>query len=286
LAFPSLTVEDLTVFLGNTPITQGLSLTLQDGEFVAIIGVSGCGKTTFLRTIAGLIPPSSGTIMLYGEPITGPEARVSMVFQHFGLFPWKTVEKNVSDGIDVQNRRDDDGRVDRLLATMHLEGSRKKYPYQLSGGMKQRAGIARALCMEPQLLLLDEPLSAVDAITREELQGEVLNLWERQSHMNALLVTHDLDEAIMMADRVVVFAGPPAHIILDVRVPIERPRDPRSIRAHPEYAQLRAKLWSTLQEANQASTGAILTQSQETGGVPTQPQSTAPASSSRSRGAS
>lgn len=250
MAQPSLLVENLEVTLGEATIVEDMTLSCADGEFVAIIGTSGCGKTTLLRTIAGLLTPVSGRILLYDQPITRPEARVAMVFQHFGLFPWKTVEKNVAYGLDVQKRPDLDGRVDRLLAMMHLEDSRKKYPYQLSGGMKQRAGIARALCMEPELLLLDEPLSAVDAITRETLQAEVLQLWERQTHMNAVLVTHDLDEAILMADRVVVLTGPPAQIVLEIVVPIERPRDLRAIRSHPEYANLRAQLWETLQKSN------------------------------------
>jgi len=250
LAHPSLLVENLEVHLGEATIMENISLAIADGEFVAIIGISGCGKTTLLRAIAGLIPKVSGRILLHDQPITGPEARVAMVFQHFGLFPWKTVEKNVTYGLDVQKRPDTDGRVDRLLEMMHLADARRKYPFQLSGGMKQRAGIARALCMGPALLLLDEPLSAVDAITREVLQAEVLQMWERQTHMNAILVTHDLDEAILMADRVVVLGGPPAQILLEVVVPIERPRNPRTIRAHPEYAPLRAKLWETLQRTN------------------------------------
>ncbi|GAA3946810.1 ABC transporter ATP-binding protein [Microbacterium soli] len=247
MAHASLVADDLEVHLGDTTIMQHMSLRAEEGEFVAIIGTSGCGKTTLLRTIAGLIPHHNGTITLHDTPILGPEDRVAMVFQHFGLFPWKTVEKNVSYGLDVLGRPDPDGRVDRLLEMMHLTESRRKYPFQLSGGMKQRAGIARALCMEPELLLLDEPLSAVDAITREILQAEILHMWDGQSDMNALLVTHDLDEAILMADRIVVLGGPPTRVLLETKVPIERPRNPRTIRSHPEYAPLRARLWETLQ---------------------------------------
>ena len=253
MAKPSLLVDDLEVRFGETTIMEHMSVSIADGEFVAIIGTSGCGKTTLLRTIAGLLPRSSGQILLNEQPIVGPEARVAMVFQHFGLFPWKTVEKNVTYGLDVQNKPDPDGRVNRLLEMMHLADARKKYPFQLSGGMKQRAGIARALCMDPDLLLLDEPLSAVDAITREILQAEVLQMWERQSHMNAILVTHDLDEAILMADRVIVLGGPPARTLLEVVVPIERPRNPRTIRAHPQYAPLRSQLWETLQATSAAT---------------------------------
>lgn len=248
MAQASLLVDDLEVHLGTATIMEHMSLKIAEGEFVAIIGTSGCGKTTLLRTIAGLIPHEAGRIVLNGKRMVGPESRVAMVFQHFGLFPWKTVEKNVSYGLDVIKRPDPDGRVDRLLEMMHLSDSRRKYPFQLSGGMKQRAGIARALCMDPQLLLLDEPLSAVDAITREVLQGEILQMWDRQSGMNALLVTHDLDEAILMADRIIVLGGPPTTVLLEAAVPIERPRDPRTIRADPHYAPLRARLWETLQD--------------------------------------
>ncbi|MEO6943139.1 MAG: ABC transporter ATP-binding protein [Lacisediminihabitans sp.] len=256
MAQVSLLVENLEVHLGQATIMKDMSLSISEGEFVAIIGTSGCGKTTLLRTIAGLLDRTAGDIVLHGRPITGPEARVAMVFQHFGLFPWKTVEKNVAYGLDVQQLPDPDGRVDRLLEMMHLATSRRKYPFQLSGGMKQRAGIARALCMEPELLLLDEPLSAVDAITREVLQEEILQMWDRQTRMNALLVTHDLDEAILMADRIVVLGGPPAEVLLEVVVPIARPRDTRTIRADPEYAPLRAKLWETLQRTNDAANAA------------------------------
>ena len=255
MAHASLIVDDLEVHLGSATIMKHMSLQVAAGEFVAIIGTSGCGKTTLLRTVAGLIPHAEGRIMLHERPITGPESRVAMVFQHFGLFPWKTVEKNVSYGLDVIQRPDKDGRVDRLLEMMHLADSRRKYPFQLSGGMKQRAGIARALCMDPELLLLDEPLSAVDAITREVLQDEILQMWDGQSNMNALLVTHDLDEAILMADRIIVLGGPPTEVLLEAVVPIDRPRDPRTIRANPEYAPLRERLWETLQHTSRRPTG-------------------------------
>ena len=243
----SLEVEGVRVQFKNNVIIDGLSLTVDDDEFVSIVGRSGCGKTTFLRAIGGLLPQARiGRSELHGRPLTPPEPRVAMVFQHFGLFPWKTVEQNIRYGLEVQGRKDDHGRIDHLLGVMNLSPAREKYPYQLSGGMKQRAGIARALCLQPELLLLDEPLSAVDAITREVMQKEVIGLLQEERR-TALLVTHDLDEAIIMSDRIIVLGGPPARVLLDIRSPIERPRDLSSVRSHPDYLPLRKQLWETLQ---------------------------------------
>jgi NitT/TauT family transport system ATP-binding protein len=260
LAHSSVVVEDLSVRLGGRCILEDLSLSIGNGQFVAIVGTSGGGKTTLLRALAGLLPAERpNCIHLDGTPVDGPDERIAMVFQHFGLFPWKTVEQNVRYGLDVQGRPDVDGRVDRLLAMMHLEHCRKQYPHQLSGGMKQRVGIARALVMEPQLLLLDEPFSAVDAITREDLHTEVLQLWERQERMNAVLVTHDLDEAILMADRIVVLCGPPGRIILDVDNPISRPRDIQEIRGNADYISTRRRLWDALKNRTDGATAAPTT---------------------------
>jgi ABC-type nitrate/sulfonate/bicarbonate transport system ATPase subunit len=186
-------------------------------------------------------------VRLDGENVVGPTPRISMVFQHFGLFPWKTVRSNVEYGLRVQGRSGYTERVDELLEIMNLTHAQHRYPHQLSGGMKQRVGIARALSMEPELLLLDEPFSAVDAITREVLQNEVLQLWERNEHMSAMLITHDVDEALLMADRIVVIAGPPGRIALEVPVSIPRPRTARSVRSHESYPDLREKLWDALQ---------------------------------------
>ncbi len=243
----SLEVTNVRVQFNQSVILDDLSLAVEDDEFVSIVGTSGCGKTTLLRSIAGLLPQARIDGMeLHGTPLRTPEPRVAMVFQHFGLFPWKSVEENIRYGLDVQGRTDRHHRIDELLEVMNLAAARKKYPYQLSGGMKQRVGIARALCLEPELLLLDEPLSAVDAITREVMQKEVLGIIERETR-TALLVTHDLDEAIIMSDRIIVLGGPPARVLLDVRSPIPRPRDLASVRSHPDYLPLRNQLWETLQ---------------------------------------
>jgi NitT/TauT family transport system ATP-binding protein len=244
---PKVVVDHLSVSLGGNHILDGIDLSVAEHEFVCIIGTSGGGKTTLLRTVAGLLPPAGGSVRLDGEHVVGPTPRISMVFQHFGLFPWKTVRSNVEYGLRVQGRSGYTERVDELLEIMNLTHAQHRYPHQLSGGMKQRVGIARALSMEPELLLLDEPFSAVDAITREVLQNEVLQLWERNEHMSAMLITHDVDEALLMADRIVVIAGPPGRIALEVPVSIPRPRTARSVRSHESYPDLREKLWDALQ---------------------------------------
>jgi NitT/TauT family transport system ATP-binding protein len=246
---PKVCVDHISVRLAGNQILEDITLDLAAHEFLCIIGTSGGGKTTLMRSVAGLLPTSAGTVLLDGAPVLEPTPRIAMVFQQFGLFPWKTVRSNVEYGLRVQGRLDDAARerIDRLLRIMNLAHVEDRYPHQLSGGMKQRVGIARALCVEPELLLLDEPFSAVDAITREVLQNEVLELWERDSAMTGMLITHDIDEAILMADRVVVIAGPPGRVALEVPVGIPRPRTARAVRSHPDYPDLRETLWNSLQ---------------------------------------
>ena len=173
-----------------------------------------------------------------------------MIFQHFGLFPWKTVRANIAYGLSVQGRRDEDGAITRLLDVMGLTEHAARYPYELSGGMQQRVGLARALAVRPEVLLLDEPFSAVDAITREMLQGELIRLWEdpQRRRTSAILVTHDLDEAILLGDRIIVLGGTPGRVRLHLEVPIPRPRAPQDLRFYPAYPQLRRQLWDALQD--------------------------------------
>jgi NitT/TauT family transport system ATP-binding protein len=174
-----------------------------------------------------------------------------MIFQHFGLFPWKTVRANIAYGLSVQGRRDEDDTVTGLLEMMGLTEHAMRYPYELSGGMQQRVGLARALAVRPEVLLLDEPFSAVDAITREMLQSELIRLWDdpQRRRTTAILVTHDLDEAILLGDHIVVLGGAPGHLRLHLEVPITRPRTPQGLRFHPVYPQLRRQLWEALQDS-------------------------------------
>jgi NitT/TauT family transport system ATP-binding protein len=169
-----------------------------------------------------------------------------MVFQHFGLFPWKTVRSNVAYGLRAAGRPADRERIALLLATLGLGDVAGRYPAQLSGGMKQRVGFARALITEPELLLLDEPFSSLDAITRESLQNEVLRIWEADGRLTTVLVTHDLDEALLMADRIVVITGPPGQVTFELPVGLPRPRDAQEIRAHKDYPWMRKLLWDAL----------------------------------------
>ena len=242
-----LVLDSVSVMLGGARVLDRVSLTVCQRELVCVIGTSGGGKTTLLRTIAGILPPISGRVTLGGTPVLAPTPRMAMVFQHFGLFPWKTVRANVAYGLEVQGRRDALGRVQRLLDALHLGDAAEQYPAQLSGGMRQRVGIARALAVEPELLLLDEPFSSVDALTRERLQNEVLRLWDRSQGMSAVMVTHDIDEAILMADRILVIAGPPGHVRDELTIDLPRPRNAQDVRSHPSYPGLRKRLWDALE---------------------------------------
>jgi NitT/TauT family transport system ATP-binding protein len=248
VATPYLVLDRVRVVIGAATILEGVTATVSKREFVCVIGTSGGGKTTLLRTIAGLLPLAEGTITLGGAPVTGPSGKAAMVFQHFGLFPWKTVRSNVAYGLSVRGRPLPPGRVDHLLDMMGLTRVAGYYPAQLSGGMKQRVGIARALAVEPELLLLDEPFSSLDAITRERLQEEVLRLWDGDDRMTALLVTHDIDEAILMGDRVVVLSGPPGRVTASIDIRLPRPRTAADIRDHPDYPGLRRSLWDALND--------------------------------------
>ncbi|HVR89269.1 MAG TPA: ABC transporter ATP-binding protein [Candidatus Limnocylindria bacterium] len=238
------------VFLDGAVVAfRELSLDVREREVVSIVGPSGCGKTTLLRCIAGLTRLSDGSIAVGGLTVDGPPDGVSMVFQHFGLLPWKTVWDNAAFGLAMahapaQRIRD---RVGHYLELVGLAGSERRYPYQLSGGMQQRAGLVRALAMDPQVLLMDEPFAALDAQTRETLQEELLRIMAIEGERKTVVfVTHSIDEAIILGDRVVVTTTRPARVREIVRVPYGWPRDTTAIRADPRFAELREHIWSQL----------------------------------------
>lgn len=238
---------------GALEVFRGIDLEAGDHEIVAIVGPSGCGKTTLLRCIDGLLTVDSGEVVVDSERVTSPIAGVAMVFQHFGLFPWKTVYDNVAYGLRMAgtSRAEIARRVPHFIQLVGLKGFEKAYPYQMSGGMQQRCGLARALAIEPRVLLMDEPFAAVDAQTREILQFELLRIWE-QRPTTMLFVTHSIEEAVLMGDRVVVLKGRPSHIHEIVAIDLPRPRNRDTLRK-PRFAELREQVWSTLMDEARAA---------------------------------
>lgn len=204
-------------------VLHDVSLSIDAGTFVCIVGPSGCGKTTLLRIATRIVTAESGIVLLDGSEHYATGKDVAMVFQNYGLFPWQTVERNVSFGLRVQNESRAMHRARPYLARVGLEQFGSFYPHELSGGMQQRVGLARALACTPRVLLLDEPFAAVDAMIREELQGLVLEVW-REQQMTAVFVTHDIGEAVYLADRVIVMSASPGRIIADIPIPLPRPR--------------------------------------------------------------
>ena len=229
-----------------------ISLTVAAGEMVALIGPSGCGKSTLLRLLAGLDQPTAGELRIGNEPITGPSAERGLIFQDPNLFPWLTVRRNVQAGLVarglLRQRRQE---VEEFLRLVGLEGFADLYPHQLSGGMAQRAALARALVNHPRVLLLDEPLGALDQFTRMRLQDEVLRVWKARG-TTMLLVTHDIDEAIYMSDRIALMTPRPGRIERLLDVPLPRPRQRNS----PQFLELRATILELLHFAGQAGEGA------------------------------
>jgi NitT/TauT family transport system ATP-binding protein len=241
-----LVVENACLRFGPLEVLNNLSLKVGGTEIVSIVGPSGCGKTTLLRCVGGLSQLNGGNIRIDGQVVEKPLPSVSMVFQHFGLFPWKTLWSNIAYGLVLRRtpKEEIERRVGDAIELVGLRGFEKSYPHQLSGGMQQRAGLARALVMEPRLLLMDEPFSAIDAQTREQLQFELLRIWDaRPTAM--MFVTHALDEAVLMGDRVVVLAGRPAHVRAVRKVDLPRPRD-RSVVSNPTFIGLREQVWHDL----------------------------------------
>jgi NitT/TauT family transport system ATP-binding protein len=226
----------------------GVSLQIMDGEFVSIVGPSGCGKTTFLSVVDGLIPATGGRILVDGEVVTRPGPDRAVVFQDASLLPWRTVQGNVVYGLECQNVNASEAnkRAQHFIDMVGLGGFEHHYPYELSGGMQQRVNLARALVMDPKILLMDEPFASLDAQTREVMQEELLQIW-RRAEKTVLFVTHQIDEAIYLSDRVVVFSGRPGKVKEIIRVDIERPRK-LSIKRDPRFHAIEDTIWSLIED--------------------------------------
>jgi len=241
----SIRVRGLAKRYGELTVFADVDLELRSREIVALVGPSGCGKTTLLRCIDGLIP-CEGEVTIDGKRVIEPPPGVAMVFQHFGLFPWKTVYDNVAYGLRMAGASSAEiaQRVPGFITLVGLAAFEHAYPYQMSGGMQQRCGLARALAIEPSVLLMDEPFAAVDAQTREILQFELLRIWEERP-TTMLFVTHSIEEAVLMGDRVVVLKGRPARVDQDIAIDLPRPRT-RATLSLPRFSELREQVWGNL----------------------------------------
>jgi NitT/TauT family transport system ATP-binding protein len=230
-------------------ILDGVSLSLERGELVCLLGPSGCGKSTLLRIIAGLIPADSGEARIGGTPITRPGRDRSMVFQQSNLFPWRTALGNVMFGLHMHGVPRTE-RIEKARHYLELVGLRdfaQYYPSQLSGGMQQRVNLARALAVQPEILLMDEPFAALDAQTRESMQEELLRIWSLHQH-TIFFVTHDIEEALFLADRVLIMSSRPGRIVHEVSVPFDRPRS-ESLRSKAPFAEWRGTINTLLKQA-------------------------------------
>lgn len=229
------------------------SVAVEPGEFVSIVGPSGCGKSTFLAIVDGLVKPTSGRIELDGQAIEAVTSRRAMVFQEASLFPWFTVERNVGYGLECRGTKKSEiaRRVIPLTQMVGLAGFEGHYPHELSGGMQQRANLARALAVNPEILLMDEPLSSLDAQTREIMQGELLRIWDH-THQMVLFVTHQIDEAAYLSDRILVMSARPGRLLADIPVRIARPR-PLSVKREPAFIAIVDQVWRLIEaEVRQA----------------------------------
>jgi NitT/TauT family transport system ATP-binding protein len=229
-----------------------VSLSLNDGEFAAIVGPSGCGKTTLLNVIAGLLPYDDGTMTIGGQAVQGPGTNRSMVFQNASLLPWRTVFDNVRYGMEMQRRFEPalmTARAEEMIRLVGLAGFEKRYPSELSGGMQQRVNLARALATDPEVLLMDEPFAALDAQTREFMQAELLKIWAK-SKKTVVFITHQIDESVFLADRVVVMGTRPGRIKHEFEIPFERPRK-LSLKRDPKFLALCDDIWRLIEEESE-----------------------------------
>jgi len=235
---------------GSYTAVKDVALTIGDGEFVSVVGPTGCGKSTLLNVTAGLLRPSSGTLRVFGEPLSGINRKAGYMFQAEALMPWRSALANVTAGLEFRGvdaaqatRRGED-----WLARVGLAGFGDRYPHQMSGGMRKRVSLAQMLILDPQILLMDEPFSALDIQTRQLMENELLELWSA-NRKSVIFITHDLEEAISLSDRVVVLsAGPATHPIGEFQIDLPRPRDVAEIRLTPRFIELHDRIWHSMKE--------------------------------------
>jgi NitT/TauT family transport system ATP-binding protein len=250
---PFIQASDITLAFkpkNRTPVTalDHFNLEIVRGEFVSIVGPSGCGKSTFLSILLGLIKPERGEMQLNGKPIAGPSQERAMVFQEFGLLPWRTVAANIELGLELKGipAAQRTARASELVKLVGLNGFERHYPHELSGGMKQRVGLARALATDPEVLLMDEPFAALDAQTRDLMQAELLQIWER-TKKTVLFVTHSIEEAAYLSDRVIIMTARPGRTKDILKIQLPRPRD-YEMRLTPAFNEIKSRIWEILKE--------------------------------------
>lgn len=249
----ALAIKSVSKRFGDLLVLDEVSLTVEDQEFLCLVGPSGCGKTSLLRLVANLEPLSSGQIVLNGKQVQEMGAGIGFVFQEYGLFPWRTVKSNIEFGLEIKgvDKVARDGIVQRYLDLVGLTGFEDYYPKHLSGGMKQRVALARELAHGPQIILMDEPFAALDALTRNAMQSELLRIWEAM-RKTVLFVTHNVDEAVFLADRIAVMSRRPSRIIKVIHITLPRPRG----RTSPEVNRIRNLILSLLAEETEMAPGA------------------------------
>ncbi|HEV7922762.1 MAG TPA: ABC transporter ATP-binding protein [Thermoanaerobaculia bacterium] len=238
--------RNINMSFGGTDVLHEVSLDIREGELVCILGPSGCGKSTLLNIVGGFLKPTSGTVAIDGEPVTGPDPRRIFVFQERGVFPWLTVEGNIGFGLHRLSDSGKRARIAHYVQLVGLRGFEQSYPRELSGGMKQRLEVARALAVDPDVLYLDEPFGALDSITRLQMRRELLRIWQAEKK-TILFVTHDIEESVQLADRIVVMSTRPAHIQRIVEVDIPHPRDLSA----PRYIAVRDSIFAEIGLAHQ-----------------------------------
>ncbi len=249
-AVPALVLHDITCTFGNYTAVANTSLRVADGEFVSVVGPTGCGKSTLLNVAAGLLAPTAGHVEIFGSPLVGLNARAGYMFQADALMPWRTALGNVMAGLEYHKVPEDESkrRATDWLERVGLGGHGHRYPHQLSGGMRKRTALAQTLILDPKILLMDEPFSALDIQTRQLMENELLELWSA-NRKSVVFITHDLEEAISLSDRVVVLsAGPATHPLSDFVIDLPRPRDVSEIRLTQRFLELHQKIWNTMRD--------------------------------------